>query len=146
MRAMRVAGVLETCLYARDLTAARRFYSEVIGLAVHTESDGRHVFFRCGRAMLLVFNPESTASKTLHVGGAAVPLHGAVGPGHVAFAVGDDEIAPWRERLRTLGVAVESEIEWPGGGRSIYVRDPAGNSVEFATPRLWGIAEDEALR
>ena len=26
---------------------------------------------------------------------------------------------------------------WPNGARSIYVRDPAGNSLEFAEPALW---------
>ncbi len=140
---MSVDRVLETCLYARDLDAARAFYSDVLGLVVHTESAGRHVFFRLARAMLLVFNPESTAAKPLIVEGAAVPLHGAHGAGHVAFAVADDEIAGWRERLTQRGVAIESEIVWPGGGRSIYFRDPAGNSVELATPRLWGIGEDE---
>ncbi|MGN6582964.1 MAG: glyoxalase/bleomycin resistance/extradiol dioxygenase family protein, partial [Rhizobiaceae bacterium] len=25
------------------------------------------------------------------------------------------------------------------GGRSIYFRDPAGNSIEFAEPRIWGL-------
>lgn len=138
---MRPAAVLETCLYARDLPAARRFYGEVLGLEVHEEPDGRHVFFRCGRAMLLVFNPEETRAKTLHVAGALVPLHGAVGPGHVAFAVRDDEIDSWRAHLAAHGVAIESEIAWPRGGRSLYFRDPAGNSVELATPRIWGIGE-----
>ena len=28
-------------------------------------------------------------------------------------------------------------MDWPGGGQSFYVRDPAGNSVEFAEARIW---------
>jgi hypothetical protein len=36
------------------------------------------------------------------------------------------------------GVEVEREIGWPDGSRSLYVRDPAGNSVELAPPSLWG--------
>ena len=47
----------------------------------------------------------------------------------------------WRDRLASLGVAIESEIGWPQGGESIYVRDPAGNSVEFVTAAVWGLAE-----
>ncbi|MDQ3546548.1 MAG: glyoxalase/bleomycin resistance/extradiol dioxygenase family protein, partial [Verrucomicrobiota bacterium] len=43
----------------------------------------------------------------------------------------------WRERLQEAGVAIESEVEWPEGGRSLYFRDPAGNSVELAPPTLW---------
>jgi len=39
------------------------------------------------------------------------------------------------------GIAIESEITWPGGGRLIYFRHPAGNSVELATPKTWGLAE-----
>jgi len=38
----------------------------------------------------------------------------------------------------TNGVPIESEVRWPRGGRSLYVRDPAGNSVEIASPALWG--------
>jgi hypothetical protein len=33
---------------------------------------------------------------------------------------------------------IEKEFGWPRGGRSIYFRDPAGNSVELVTPGLWG--------
>ena len=42
-------------------------------------------------------------------------------------------------RLTEAGVGIETEFEWPQGGRSIYVRDPAGNSIEFAEPRIWGV-------
>ncbi len=43
----------------------------------------------------------------------------------------------WKDRLSALGVAIEAEVAWPGGGRSIYIRDPAGNSVELVTPQIW---------
>jgi catechol 2,3-dioxygenase-like lactoylglutathione lyase family enzyme len=66
-----------------------------------------------------------------------LPAHGARGPGHIAWLVTDDELAAWRERLRTVGVAIENEHTWPSGGRSLYFRDPAGNSLEFATARVW---------
>ena len=42
-----------------------------------------------------------------------------------------------RDRLEGKGVAIEADFEWPGGGRSIYFRDPAGNCLEFAEPRIW---------
>jgi catechol 2,3-dioxygenase-like lactoylglutathione lyase family enzyme len=48
-----------------------------------------------------------------------------------------DQISDWRERLEQQGVAIEAEITWPSGGYSIYFRDPAGNSVELATPQVW---------
>lgn len=128
-------GILETALYAEDLDAAVRFYGEVIGLRLHAREPGRHVFFRCGAGMLLVFDPRSTAA------GSHVPGHGATGPGHMAFTVHMSEIEAWRETLSAHGIAIEAQIDWPRGGRSIYVRDPAGNSVEFATPALWDIPE-----
>ena len=141
---MRPTSVLETCLYASDLAAAERFYADVLGLSLISRVANRHVFFRCGEAVFLVFNPEVTAVETTTVGGIGVPLHGARGPGHAAFRVRDDEIATWRERLRARGIAIEAEIAWPEGAQSIYFRDPAGNSVELASPRIWGIAESGA--
>jgi catechol 2,3-dioxygenase-like lactoylglutathione lyase family enzyme len=131
--------VLETSLYARDLEAAERFYGEVLGLERIAKVEGRHVFFRCGPAVLLVFNPDSTRQVPTFVGGRAVPLHGADGAGHAAFAVRPEELDGWKRRLAEGGVAVESDVEWPGGGRSLYLRDPAGNSIELATPAVWGL-------
>ncbi len=57
--------------------------------------------------------------------------------GHIAFVIDESEIEPWRKRLQEAGVAIESEVDWPEGGRSLYFRDPAGNSVELAPPTLW---------
>jgi len=132
-----VDGVLETCIYAADLAAAERFYREVIGLSLHARLEGRHVFFRCGDAMFLVFNPSATALG-MHVNTAEMRLqHGATGPGHVAFRVAPGSLADWRTKLVASGIAIEAEVTWPGGGRSIYVRDPAGNSVELASADIW---------
>jgi catechol 2,3-dioxygenase-like lactoylglutathione lyase family enzyme len=138
---MQPLRVLESCLYATDLDAAERFYGEVIGLELHAREDGRHVFFRCGNGMLLVFNPEHTSAVTTTVNGARLPLHGTHGAGHIAFAVPEVELATWRERLKEAGIAIESAIDWPQGGKSIYFRDPAGNSIELASPRIWNISE-----
>lgn len=129
---MKVGPVLETCLYSTDLEAAERFYHDILGLEVHSRQSGRFVFFRCGKGMFLVFHPER--SRLSHWD---VPAHGSDGPGHVAFVVAKDQLESWRRRLSSYQVAVEKELVWPGGGRSLYFRDPAGNSVELATPDLW---------
>jgi catechol 2,3-dioxygenase-like lactoylglutathione lyase family enzyme len=134
------SGVLESCLYAADLDAAERFYVGVIGLSLHSREAGRHVFFRCGAGMFLVFNPDRTSVASGSVGGVSIPTHGARGAGHVAFAVSEADLDGWRIRLQELAVPVEAEVVWPRGGRSLYVRDPAGNSVELATPGIWGLA------
>ena len=136
-----IRRVLESCLYASDLDAAERFYVDVLSLERYSSVPGRHVFFRCGDGMFLVFNPARTSAEASFVGGYLVPTHGATGPGHVAFAIPDADIPAWRARLEAAGVEIESEVTWPRGGRSLYMRDPAGNCVELASPKLWGLAD-----
>src|SRR5690606_37660464 len=132
------AGILETVLYVSDLAAAERFYSDVLGLQPFSKSAGRQLFYRCGNQVLLLFNPEAT-SKPPAANALPVPPHGAGGPGHVCLRASAGEIGSWRQRLEARGVAIEADFEWPGGGRSIYFRDPSGNCLEFAEPRIWGL-------
>lgn len=135
---MTPAGVLETVLYVSDLEAAEQFYRDVLGMEPFSKAPGRQLFYRCGDQVLLLFNPEAT-SKPPAPNALPVPPHGAVGPGHVCFRASADEIESWRQQLVAHGVAVEADFEWPGGGRSIYFRDPSGNCLEFAEPRIWGL-------
>ena len=136
-----IGGVLETCLYAGDLDAAERFYVALLGLELFTREPGRHVFMRCGAGMLLVFDPARTSTEPGEVRGVAVPAHGARGAGHVCFRIAADALDAWRERLESAGVVIEAEIVWPRGGTSIYVRDPAGNSVELAPAKIWPLRD-----
>jgi len=136
---MKPQGVLETVLYCPDLEAARDFYTGTLGLELAAAMTERHVFLRCGDGMLLLFNPENTSRIPVPIGDAVVPMHGGRGPGHMAFRATREEIDTWRDHLREHGVAIETEIDWPAGGHSLYFRDPAGNSLEFATPELWGL-------
>jgi catechol 2,3-dioxygenase-like lactoylglutathione lyase family enzyme len=133
---MHPAGILETVLYARDLAVTETFYRDVLGLDPFAKVAGRHLFFRCGNQVLLIFNPAATEVPP-PPDALPVPPHGAHGPGHICFRAGAAEIDGWRTRLRAQGIAIEADFEWPGGGRSIYFRDPAGNCLEFAEPRIW---------
>jgi catechol 2,3-dioxygenase-like lactoylglutathione lyase family enzyme len=129
-----IQGVIETGIYADDLEAAERFYRDVLGLDVAGREAGRHVFFRVGdRSMLLVFRPETTLE------GEHLPAHGSPGPGHFALGIAAADLDAWRAHLESLAVPIEHEAVWPRGGRSLYFRDPAGNSVELITPGLWGL-------
>ena len=137
-------GVLETVLYATDINAAERFFIDVVGLQRFSRDGDRLVFFRCGRGMLLIFNPDYTTTQYKLVAGSRIPPHGTRGNGHMAFSIDESEIEPWRAKLIEANIAIESEVTWPQGGYSIYFRDPAGNSIELASPKLWGLAEDDA--
>ncbi len=145
---MRPDRILETILYAADLDAAEAFYRDVLGLEPQTRAPGRHVFYRIGSQMLLIFNPDETAVSPSPDARLPVPPHGAHGAGHACFAATAEEIDAWAARLARWSVAIEADIRWPvadgapdgaPGGRSIYFRDPAGNLLEFAEPRIWGI-------
>lgn len=90
--------------------------------------------------MLLLFQRDATRTA-VPMGDGIIPAHGTTGAGHMAFRIHADEIEAWRARLAAANVPLESEIEWPQGGHSLYFRDPAGNSLELATPQLWGFPE-----
>lgn len=131
--------LLETALYAADLDAAEAFYGGLLGLEKVSRAGNRHVFYRCGHSMLLIFNPAETRHASS--GALPVPVHGATGAGHACFAASAEEIAGWRRVFLAHGIAIEADFEWPNGARSLYVRDPAGNSIELAEPKLWDLGD-----
>lgn len=134
-----LSGLLEAAVYADDLDAAAGFYGTTLGLAEIACVPGRHVFYRCGATILLVFRAAETRIPSANPA-LPVPTHGATGQGHVCFAANGPALDRIRERLEKAAIAIEADFCWPNGARSIYVRDPAGNSVEFAEPRLWETA------
>jgi catechol 2,3-dioxygenase-like lactoylglutathione lyase family enzyme len=132
--------ILETVIYASDLDTAEAFYARALGMRPFSKLGGRQLFYRCGNQVLLIFNPEATEIPPPADAALPVPPHGARGQGHVCFAASLSEIDAWRCRLEDAGIEIEADFIWPSGGRSIYFRDPAGNCLEFAEPRIWGIA------
>lgn len=129
-----IHAVIETAIYVSDLTATEAFYRDILGLAVLAKEPGRHVFFRVGdRNVLLAFLAETTLK------GDILPAHGAQGPGHFALGIGTAELDGWRQHLQHHDIAIEKEVGWPRGGKSIYFRDPARNLVELITPGVWGL-------
>jgi catechol-2,3-dioxygenase len=116
---MEVSGLAELTLETTDLAAMERFYREVVGLAALSREDDR-VWLAVGeRSRLGLWTP----------GGKEF---GDRGGRHVHFAL---SAAPGRldalaARLGEHGVGVRGPVEHPGGDRSIYFADPAGNLVE----------------
>lgn len=138
-------GTLETALYADDLAAARAFWTDIMSLDEITHVPGRHAFFRTALhplpQVLLVFCADATARPPRPDAKLPVPPHGAHGPGHVCLAVAPAALDDWRAYLEAAGIAIEADFRWPGGARSLYFRDPAGNSIELADPAIWIPAE-----
>lgn len=135
-----ILGTLELALYADDLDAALAFWQGIIGLHPFQHVPDRHIFFRVADApsqVLLVFRPAATARRPRPDARLPVPPHGATGPGHYCMAVAPEALAGWRAHLIAHGVAIEADFRWPNGRRSIYFRDPAGNSIEMADPAIW---------
>ncbi|HEX2778178.1 MAG TPA: VOC family protein [Gemmatimonadaceae bacterium] len=128
--------VLETALYVDDLAAARGFYAGTLGGAILLDTPRLVALDVAGRSVLLLFQRGAT-SEPLPTAGGVVPPHGGTGIQHLAFAVDASALDAWRAHLVASGVAIESEVRWPRGGTSLYVRDPDGHSVELVTPGLW---------
>jgi catechol 2,3-dioxygenase-like lactoylglutathione lyase family enzyme len=127
----KIQAIVETAMYADDLERCAAFYRDVLGLTPSPGANERHVFFPIGDRMLLLFNPKETLR------GETLPSHGTTGAGHIALGIRPEELGAWRTHLVERGVAIEQEVNWPRGGKSLYFRDPAGNSVELITPGVW---------
>ena len=137
---MQPGGILETVLYAADLDAIERFYADVLEMQPFSKLAGRQLFYRCGSQVLLIFNPAATV-KLPPPPALPVPPHGAVGPGACLLSgeCGRDRTLA-RNCLKPKALRSKQTFIWPAsGGRSIYFRDPAGNCLEFAEPRIWGL-------
>jgi len=128
-----VRSTYETVLYAQDVATATRFYTDILGFKVVRDSGalGRAMRLPDG-AMLLIFDPRESAQP-----GREVPSHGAHGAGHVAFRIDHEDYGRWLDHLERCAVVIEQQHTWPTGARSIYIRDPAGNSVELVDGELW---------
>jgi catechol 2,3-dioxygenase-like lactoylglutathione lyase family enzyme len=131
---LQIQAIIETAIYVDDLDATERFYRDIFGLGVIAKEPGRHVFFQVGTSsVLLAFIAETTLRSSEKT------PHGAKGPGHFAMSIEAQSLDAWRRKLQENGIAIEDEVSWPQSGRSIYFRDPSGNSVELVTPGVWGL-------
>jgi len=134
---MKFTKIVETCIYSSELKEMKDFYINKLGLDFVSEENGRHVFLKAGKSMLLIFNPESTLRDSDSI----FPIHGAI-PSitivHFALEINRGDYEKWNDLLSKKQIDIEKELKI-GNSRSIYFRDPSGNVVELITENAWPI-------
>ena len=134
---MKFTKIVETCIYSSELKEMKDFYMNKLGLDFVSEENGRHVFLKAGKSMLLIFNPESTLNDSISI----FPIHGAITPPsivHFALEINTADYEKWKDLLSKKQINIEKELKI-GNSRSIYFRDPSGNVVELITENAWPI-------
>jgi catechol 2,3-dioxygenase-like lactoylglutathione lyase family enzyme len=132
------SAILETCLYVADLARARDFYTGLFGYSVMQGDERFCAMSVNGRQVLLLFQRGSNPHGTVLPFG-TIPPHDSTGPAHIGFSIPVESLADWQSSLQKHGIAVESTLQWPGGGISLYFRDPDGHLLELLTPGVWPI-------
>ena len=87
--------------------------------------------------VLLLFKRGASVEPTVTPFGTIPPTDGG-GRLHVAFGIRPADEDRWRSTLEAAGVEIESVVDWPEGGRSLYFRDPDGHAVELKTSNWRG--------
>jgi catechol-2,3-dioxygenase len=115
-----VDGFCEVTLETRDRAALEAFYTAVLGVEVLSRDDDR-TWLACGsRARLGLWTPGE--KEFGDQGGRHVHFALSVAPGALELAC---------RRLRELAFPFRGPVEHPGGDRSLYCEDPAGNVLEL---------------
>lgn len=130
------ARVLETVLYCDSVEQVAAFYERLLDAAALLRSE-RLVALDAGQRTVLLLFQRGQSIHPVAASGGLVPGHDGSGPVHLAFGIEEADLAEWEQRLAAMDVPVESRVNWPRGGRSIYFRDPESRSVELATRGTW---------
>jgi catechol 2,3-dioxygenase-like lactoylglutathione lyase family enzyme len=133
-----LTGVIETCLYVDDLERAARFYEDFFEFKRLIGDERFCALSVADRQVLLLFVKGATL-QPIPTDGGMIPPHDGAGSLHIAFAIPAAAEAHWRNRLGERVIPIESTVDWPRGGRSIYFRDPDQHLVELITPGCWSI-------
>ena len=123
MRAIR--GLDYTIVFARDLPAMRRFYTEVMRFEVYFEmAGGNWVELRIGGNILALSKPGMVIPD--------LPPPAGTASLQLAFRVRREEVDACEASLRDAGVTiVASAKDQPWGHRTLFFRDPDGNLLEI---------------
>ncbi|MBI3549411.1 MAG: VOC family protein [Elusimicrobia bacterium] len=113
-------GIRHVALKVKDLEAAERFYSGILGYKVEWRPDPDNVYMSLSKDNL-----------ALHRDAAARAGDSALD--HFGILVGaPDDVDAWARHLEANGVPLEKRPKTHrDGARSLYVRDPEGNLIQF---------------
>ena len=113
-----------TILFARDLPAMRRFYTEMMGFPVVRSLGPQWTEHQVGSNLLvltergLMFDDVGPPAGALSV--------------QLAFRVAPNEVSACAEELRAAGVTPLGPVtDQPWGHRTLFFRDPDGNVLEI---------------
>ncbi len=111
---MRVEHVDFVSFLTQDISRAKRFYTEVIGLALETEGES-DMELRAGQVTLDIFDPSSIGQSF------------APSPAGLALRVADVDAA--RAELEAKGVVFDGETIETRVCRQAWFKDPDGNAL-----------------
>jgi catechol-2,3-dioxygenase len=125
----------EVILRVRNLDTMQEFYERVVGLELLQRCENTMVFFRIASdyeghtQFLALFDQSGEADhRSRHYTGVdpeKSTLH------HIAFTISLSDYEAEKQRLRNLGLDVETAEHTWQHYRSLYIPDPEGNVVEF---------------
>jgi catechol 2,3-dioxygenase-like lactoylglutathione lyase family enzyme len=135
---MKINGIVETALHVENVARSAEFYERLFGLRRLASDDRFCAFAVPGNAVLLLFRKGGTL-QPVHVPGGMIPPHDGSGRMHFAFKISADALESCEGELAAAGIAIESKVNWPLGGLSLYFRDPDQHLVELIPPGCWEV-------
>jgi catechol 2,3-dioxygenase-like lactoylglutathione lyase family enzyme len=132
-----ITGIGETAVHVADLECSLQFYQKLFGFKKIT-GDHRFAALRVTPDQVFLLFKRNATLEPVHTPGGIIPPHNSEGQLHFGFTIPPAEWSAWHQHLRHHNIAIESEVNWAPGVRSLYFRDPDGHLVELATPGLWG--------
>jgi catechol 2,3-dioxygenase-like lactoylglutathione lyase family enzyme len=133
-----VGRLLESSLYVENVAVASLFNEQVFGFRKLHSDDRFCALSVSDQQVLLLFRKGGTTAP-LQIPGGMIPPHDGSGEMHLAFTIRAEDEQRWRDHLLENEIAIESRVEWPRGGSSMYFRDPDRHLLELITPGCWSI-------
>jgi len=117
---LKTTGLDHVVLHVKDVSVAKEFYVELLGMEVDHENAGR-LFLHCGQQQMAFFELDTPRGKS-----ARRDLN------HVALQIESGSYKEVKATLEQHGVEVSGRH---GDPHCIYFKDPDGNQLQILAPR-----------